>query len=846
MSAMIDGGSTTGEGNRESTGVEPLCDVEGNEGIAGDCAEVEEIVILSDDEVEGEMMIDNEGNEDQQPCDGDIAGDASGSSKIVILSDDEVEGEIMIDNEGNEDQVPGDGEIAGEASGSSKDKRFNRGTKTKRSLLERMELGKLCIKHKEKYDATVQKGKQQVNFCPKRKKYVNRLPKAGYLAGALREYYPDLVSVKHNDPVFVRALKMAKRSYDLALQSHSVDLPPLKKQIRAPGAGRKVTVPEVRESMYQWFIDVRGALKGRLPMKLFKAQCKIFYEEWLLQQKDEEKKNKKIQFSKNWIRWWMKEYGVSLRKPNKRFKIKQDDRVERIKEYIMNVWRIRKFFQDTYGVDPPIINGDQMPLHRNESSGEKSMSFIGQDAYVKENYMLSRERITAYTQICSDDNIKFKPEFVFKGKGSRLNSKMNPPEGVKFYWAPKGSYRLEQMLKTISNLPDRYNIFTAKNYCIYVLDDYSVHCMPEIKESLLKRGYIYVGIGGGITGDIQINDTDAHAPLKKKYREEEMELMLQQLRHDKSKIPSPSREEMMSMLCKSWESLDIDFSERYKALWITNALDGSEDHLVSDRIFRLVGEDLQKFRKRLMKSPNPANLKALLKTITPPKGVKRSSKDEAPVDEGSELIDCDGEEEESIEQLENEELEDDDDAEGVDLPSNTEQDKENADPRPLNKSLWESCKTNYPHLEGDAKFLDQFELFFEKYRPGTTTAFEPYLRKFQRVYDTSRKALKKKMRPGPVEQRVTQPDESIEEEFWEDVNRDLREEIDREVEQQVEKEMEQDEDVEQRVTQPNESIEEEFGDDVNRDLREEIDREVEQQVEREMEQDEEISDNEED
>lgn len=51
-----------------------------------------------------------------------------------------------------------------------------------------------------------------------------------------------------------------------------------------------------------------------------------------------------------------------------------------------------------------------------------------------------------------------------------------------------------------------------KNGCIYAVDDYSVHIMPKVKEALLKRGYIYIRIGGGITGDIQINDIDIHAP----------------------------------------------------------------------------------------------------------------------------------------------------------------------------------------------------------------------------------------------------------------------------------------------------------------------------------------------
>eukprot|EP00794_Sanderia_malayensis_P013649 gene13649-15078_t len=469
-------------------------------------------------------------------------------------------------------------------------------------------------------------------------------------------------------------------------------LPPGIKHFRALGAGRKHTLPEVREAMYEWFIDIRGSLKGRLPKDMFKAQCQVFYDQWLAQQDEDVPEGKKIVFSNNWIKWWMKEYGVSLRKPNKRFQIKQEDIIERIKEYILNVWMVRKYFIDTYGVDPPVINGDQMPLHRNESSGQKTMSFTGQHVFVKENYMLSRERITAYTQVCSDTSLKFKPEFVFKGKGARTH--LNPPDGVKIHWSPKGSYRLEQMLETIANLPNCHNIFTAKNYAVYVSDDYSVHLMPEVKAALLKRGYIYVGIGGGITGDIQINDTDVHAPLKAKYRQLEMELMLRQLQSDPKKIPSPSRDEMMSMLNESFSALDIDFCTRFKSLWVTNALDGSEDHMVSDKLFRLVGEDLVKYRNQLLKKPS--GLKEMIANIIPPKGIKRkaATASEIPVDEGIELHDC----------------------------------------------------------EGDAAFLDDFEVFFNKHNSKTSTPFLPFMHQFQKTYKSARRSVKKRMRKRQAEE----------------------------------------------------------------------------------------------
>ena len=114
----------------------------------------------------------------------------------------------------------------------------------------------------------------------------------------------------------------------------------------------------------------------------------------------------------------MKDYNVSLRKPNKRFAIKNEDRIIRIKDYLQNIWTVRKYFLDTYGLDPPIINGHQMPLHRNESAGQKTLSLQSEETFVKENYMLSRERVTWFNQLCSDRKVDLKPEFVFKGKGT--------------------------------------------------------------------------------------------------------------------------------------------------------------------------------------------------------------------------------------------------------------------------------------------------------------------------------------------------------------------------------------------------------------------------------------------
>ena len=221
--------------------------------------------------------------------------------------------------------------------------------------------------------------------------------------------------------------------------------------------------------------------------------------------------------------------------------------------------------------------------------------------------MPSRERVTYFTQLCSELKIELKPEFVFKVKGTRTY--LTPPKVVHYQWAPKGSYRIEQILGMIDKLPNRFNMFTEQSFAIYVLNDYSVHLMPEIRQALFKKGCVLVIIGGGITGDIQINDTNCHRDLKNHYRDLEMKLMLEQLEKDPIKIPSPSRSEVMSMLLQAWERLEIETKREFKSLFVTNALDGSEDYIVSDKLFALTGDEMVDFRKELMSQNSVKTLK---------------------------------------------------------------------------------------------------------------------------------------------------------------------------------------------------------------------------------------------
>ena len=218
--------------------------------------------------------------------------------------------------------------------------------------------------------------------------------------------------------------------------------------------------------------------------------------------------DQQLKFSDPWLKSWCQEYGVSLKMPNKRFSITFEDRVQRIQEYLTNVLRVRIYFFKKFGVEIPIINGDQMPLHRNESSRQKTMNTKNEDVFVREDYMKSRDRISVLTLISTDQNMELPMEFVFKGVGTRTT--ITPPDGknVKYQWSDSGSYKEKHMLEAISHLPMRTSPFTSQTgqgYALFILDDYAVHLMQSVKEALLKRGYILVLIGGGITGDVQVS-----------------------------------------------------------------------------------------------------------------------------------------------------------------------------------------------------------------------------------------------------------------------------------------------------------------------------------------------------
>ena len=92
---------------------------------------------------------------------------------------------------------------------------------------------------------------------------------------------------------------------------------------------------------------------------------------------------------------------------------------------------------------------------------------------------------------------------------------------------------------------------------------------------------------------------------------------------DKNNVPATKREYMINTLLSSWKNIQIGFAVVFKKRFVTNALNGSDNHLVSDRSFGFLANAMLDFReeKKLSESPLPTGLLTVIKGLIPPKDI---------------------------------------------------------------------------------------------------------------------------------------------------------------------------------------------------------------------------------
>ena len=112
-------------------------------------------------------------------------------------------------------------------------------------------------------------------------------------------------------------LQFAKRWYQNYKENKDAGTKVTKGTGWLQGGGRKCKNMPVRLALFHWFIDVPTSLKERLPICLLVGKAKELWEQHTGSLND-------FSCSRQWIKGWCKEFNVSLKKPNKRYKVSHE------------------------------------------------------------------------------------------------------------------------------------------------------------------------------------------------------------------------------------------------------------------------------------------------------------------------------------------------------------------------------------------------------------------------------------------------------------------------------------------------------------------------------------------
>ena len=370
-----------------------------------------------------------------------------------------------------------------------------------------------------------------------------------------------------------------------------------KRRCRLSGnCGRPRKAPALRTMLFDWFLNVRGAVKTRLPPAALAAQARAFREEYCKVALRDNVKVDVPRITSEWLQGWRCEYGVSLRTPNKRWKVSRPVLLERLRICWLNVYRVRRLAELCFGISLIIEGFDQKPFHFNESgsNNRKSLHWTGVESVpLKECSSAVRARWSGCTYVSShpDHFAEYPPlEALFKGGvivEERLHTTLKTlcagGEYGQIAWlsvatGPKGSYRREHIMSFLRIHLEEWR--EGRDWRIIMADVYGPHLDPLIFDFCWSRGYVLLLHGGGTTGVLQVPDTHLHCEISRRYQDLEMADLLQQQREFGHKCPGRTREDCLRDLATTWSSPGLH-ERAARGHWdnfLSNALDGSEDH----------------------------------------------------------------------------------------------------------------------------------------------------------------------------------------------------------------------------------------------------------------------------
>ena len=402
---------------------------------------------------------------------------------------------------------------------------------------------------------------------------------------------------------------------------------PWDRRLRSCGMqGQPKKMPMVRQALHDWFISLRYAIDwrehdrqmiakgkhkcvGRFPVALLKQKYAQLVEDYCVENLIAGQRPRVPPFRWRWLLGWMHEYGLSLRKANRRYKLPKRILEERLEIYWINLHRLRALAVECLGYDLEMENFDQSPFHNNETGAQNKPSLSLAGSYsvplVEGRHDVLERWTGQFTTWSNADRIMAEGppycELMFKASPDgpmvlELREKcrsggFGPWLTIATQW--KGSYREADILTFLEkHLPPKTD---DRRWRIMLADDFGPHKTENVFNLCWSRGYVMVVHGGGATPIVQIPDTDLNQHVRREYSAKESAELIHLMRSGQV-VPCPSKETCINMmgqvLCK--KQLHVQASKGFKYTGATIALDGTED----DMVCREAGEFFHKLNMR--------------------------------------------------------------------------------------------------------------------------------------------------------------------------------------------------------------------------------------------------------
>ena len=148
-----------------------------------------------------------------------------------------------------------------------------------------------------------------------------------------------------------------------------------------------IKCPFIRQQLFEWFESVRfsidwkkrnaRALKqkkrkamGRFPRSMLRQRITMLSLQYREECIKSGKRCKLFIPTPTWIRNWEEEYGLSMKRPNRRYKTSRKSLAINLELCWLSIYRVRAFIEAVHGYDPDMENLDQSPYHTNEGGSQ--------------------------------------------------------------------------------------------------------------------------------------------------------------------------------------------------------------------------------------------------------------------------------------------------------------------------------------------------------------------------------------------------------------------------------------------------------------------------------------------